>query len=269
MKQAHKAIFGVLFLALTYGLRLAAEEHPVPLTKDTDCASCHDDKTKGKAVHSAIAMGCTTCHEIKTEGDSTTVNLTAPKDQLCLTCHEKSKEETLHGPYDKGQCVTCHDPHTSDYPDQLRAEVNPLCMACHADRKNLADPVSLFGDQTMAKAQFDDIPKIAPNPTDTVGHPFFRHPMGGIPDPLNSGQKMSCLSCHEPHSSKQDQLIKIAKTNNGDICGACHEAVEAKQQDANEKKYGEIEDKNRKEVQERQKKVVNEQPATPSPKGPN
>ena len=38
--------------------------HPVPLDKNTDsakCAECHEDKAKGKFVHSAIAMGCTSC----------------------------------------------------------------------------------------------------------------------------------------------------------------------------------------------------------------
>ncbi|SPF34375.1 exported hypothetical protein [Candidatus Sulfotelmatobacter kueseliae] len=268
MRHGHKTILGLLLIVLACGLRSVGADHPVPLPKDADCASCHDDKTKGKAVHSAIAMGCTTCHEVKTVGDTTTVNLTAPKEQLCFSCHEKSKEEDLHGPYDKGQCVTCHDPHTSDYPKQLRAEGNALCMACHADRAKLDATVSLFGSQTMDKDSFEQIEKVVPNASVKAGHPFAKHPIADITDPL-SGGKMSCLSCHQPHSSPADKLIVVAKTHNGDVCAACHEAVETKQEDASKKKYGEIEDKNRKEVQDRQKKVVNEQPATPSPKGSN
>ena len=31
-------------------------------TDPATCVQCHEDKTKGKAVHSAIAMGCTACH---------------------------------------------------------------------------------------------------------------------------------------------------------------------------------------------------------------
>lgn len=269
MSHAHNTILGLLLLALTCGLRLAAEEHPVPLPKDADCASCHDDKTKGKAVHSAIAMGCTTCHEVKTDGTTTSVNLTAPNDQLCFTCHEKSKEESLHGPYDKGQCVTCHDPHTSDFPKQLRAEGNALCLECHSDRKKLAGNVSLFNSQTMTKAQFDEIPKVVPNPAVKIGHPFARHPMADVPDPVRGG-KMSCLSCHEPHYSKADKLITVAKSNNGDICGACHEAFEATRQAENQKKYGATEEKNRKDAEERLKKQPNpDRPPAPQNKGQN
>ena len=268
MKHLHRTILGLLLVVLTCGLRVVAAEHPVPLAKDADCASCHEDKTKGKAVHSAIAMGCTTCHDVKTTGDTTTVSLTAPKEELCFTCHEKSKEENLHGPYDKGQCVTCHDPHTSDYPKQLRASGNALCMECHAVRAKLDATVSLFGSQTIDKDSFEQIEKVVPNANVKAGHPFAKHPIADITDPLNGG-KISCLSCHQPHSSPADKLIVVAKTHNGDVCAACHELYEAKVAEESQKKYGAIEEKNRKDVLDRQKKVANEQPATPQNKGPN
>ncbi len=46
-------------LILSAGL-CGAATHPVPLDKNTDsakCIECHQDKAKGKAVHSAIATG--------------------------------------------------------------------------------------------------------------------------------------------------------------------------------------------------------------------
>jgi cytochrome c553 len=46
----------------------SAAKHPVPLDPKADtstCLACHEDKTKGKSVHSAMAMGCTSCHEIR------------------------------------------------------------------------------------------------------------------------------------------------------------------------------------------------------------
>ena len=268
MKHGYKTILGLLLIVLVCRLRLTAEEHPVPLQKDADCASCHEDKTKGKAVHSAIAMGCTTCHEVKSAGESTVVNLVSPAEQICFTCHEKSKEQSLHGPYEKGQCVTCHDPHTSDYPKQLRAEGNALCMACHAERAKLEGNVSLFGNQTMDQAAFEQIEKIAPNAGVKAGHPFAKHPLADITDPVR-GEKISCLSCHQPHSSPADKLIVVAKTHEGDVCAACHELYEGKVAEESQKKYGAIEDKNRKEVLNRQKKITNEQPAAPQKKESN
>ena len=63
-------IFIVLLLIVLLGFApsLLAKTHPVPLDPKADastCITCHEDKTKGKAVHSAIAMGCLSCHEIR------------------------------------------------------------------------------------------------------------------------------------------------------------------------------------------------------------
>ena len=79
---------------LILGLAVApamAKTHPVPLDPKTDsakCLECHEDKSKGKAVHSAIATGCLSCHEIRVNKDITRVKLsTATPYNLCLSCH--------------------------------------------------------------------------------------------------------------------------------------------------------------------------------------
>ena len=57
----------ILFAAMALLLsRATAAVHPVPLEQNVDakkCLECHEDKSKGKAVHSAIAMGCLSCHD--------------------------------------------------------------------------------------------------------------------------------------------------------------------------------------------------------------
>jgi predicted CXXCH cytochrome family protein len=244
-----------------------AAEHPVPLPKDVqdkNCLECHDDKTKGKAVHSAIQMGCSTCHSVKTQGDTTTVQLIAPKNELCFTCHDKSKEEVLHKPYEQGQCTTCHDPHSSDFPKQTRAETNSLCLACHAARKVEGEKVTLFAAQEISAQDFGEIPKILPNDKVVIGHPWASHPVGGMPDPTNPAQKISCLSCHEQHASSQQSLVRVSKDAKNDICGVCHQAYEQQQRAENLKKYGAIEDQNEKDWKDKQRRQVPSQPATPS-----
>ncbi|MBI1740577.1 MAG: hypothetical protein HYR57_06820, partial [Candidatus Koribacter versatilis] len=45
-----------------------AKKHPVPLEEKTDsakCLECHEAKSKGKVVHSAMALGCRSCHEVR------------------------------------------------------------------------------------------------------------------------------------------------------------------------------------------------------------
>src|ERR1035441_10291523 len=113
-------------LVVLLATRASAAVHPVPLDKNTDsakCVECHDDKTKGKHVHSAMAMGCTTCHEVRVNKDVTHIKLiTATPVALCLTCHADKKaadiKGTVHPPAVR-DCLTCHDPHSSDNTNQL------------------------------------------------------------------------------------------------------------------------------------------------------
>ena len=267
MKLTGKRVMFLLLLVLAWGLPAAAAEHPVPLPKDVqdkNCLECHEEKTKGKAVHSAIAMGCSTCHNVKSDGTTTTVELVAPKNELCFTCHEKSKEEVLHKPYEQGQCVTCHSPHSSDFPKQTRAEGNGLCLACHADRNVSSDKVSLFASQEISVQEFAEVPKILPNDKAQIGHPFASHPVSGMADPTNPAQKISCLSCHEQHASSQQNLIRTAKSDkHGDVCNGCHQAYEAQKRAENLKKYGASEQQNEKDFQDKQRRQAQEQPAAP------
>ena len=103
-----------------------AKTHPVPLEPNTDaakCITCHEDKTKGKAVHSAIATGCLSCHELRVSKDVTRIKLTAVTPvKLCLGCHaDKDASQAkghVHSPAVR-DCLKCHDPHVSGFKNQL------------------------------------------------------------------------------------------------------------------------------------------------------
>jgi predicted CXXCH cytochrome family protein len=232
VKQTWKLTLGLLLVIAAARLPLVAAEHPVKLEKDADCATCHEDKTKGKAVHSAIAMGCTTCHDVKTEGETTTVTLTSPKDQLCFTCHEKAKEEVKHGPYEKGSCVTCHDPHTSDFPKQLRSDLNAnFCLECHGPRKDLPEKVALFKSQEITRDEFTQIPKIFLSADHASGHPIDRHPTTGIANPMKPEEKLSCTSCHATHASTEAKLLPKPDKDGRDVCAQCHLIVDSGHED--------------------------------------
>ena len=133
-------IFCLMVLAASPAL---AKTHPVPLEKNVDsakCLECHEDKSKGKAVHSAIATGCLSCHEVRVSRDVTRVKLiTTTTQALCLSCHDEKKVQagqTIHPPAIR-DCVKCHDPHQSDNPKQLLKATSGatrnenLCLACH------------------------------------------------------------------------------------------------------------------------------------------
>ena len=116
-------LFAMMALLLS---RADAAVHPVPLDKNTDaakCLECHEDKSKGKAVHSAIAMGCLSCHEIRVNKDITRVKLiTSTPQALCITCHADKDAASLKGtvhPPALRDCIRCHDPHVSNNKNQL------------------------------------------------------------------------------------------------------------------------------------------------------
>lgn len=112
--------FGFLLLLLA-AVRVSAAEHP-GLSKDAKCLSCHAEKNNAKSLHSGIA--CTVCHLIKTEGGVTTIYLASPRQEICFACHEKSVESQQHSPAVKGECLDCHDPHSSSRRFLLREKVD-------------------------------------------------------------------------------------------------------------------------------------------------
>ena len=98
-------VFMFLMLFCLAGASVAranAAVHPVPLDKNVDaakCLECHEDKSKGKFVHSAIAMGCLSCHEVRINSDITHVKLitSAVPYKVCLTCHEDKDATKIKG----------------------------------------------------------------------------------------------------------------------------------------------------------------------------
>jgi predicted CXXCH cytochrome family protein len=103
--------------------------------------------------------------------------------------------------------------------------VNKLCLGCHANLAATSDPVKLPGEQKISRADYDAIPKIDLDRTQRIGHPWVTHPVAVLPDPLRAGEKMSCLSCHSPHSAAQENLIVAVKgPKKENVCDACHNA---------------------------------------------
>ncbi len=95
-------------------------EHPGVIPVGVECSSCHAKKVTGKSVHSAMSTQCTVCHVTRTQGDMTTLSLAMPKELICFACHEKSAQLQQHVPVVKGQCIDCHDAHSSDHRMLLR-----------------------------------------------------------------------------------------------------------------------------------------------------
>jgi len=203
-------------------------DHPYIEPKDVKpetCLTCHPEKKQGRFVHTAVRMGCPECHHIVTGKNQTTITLFARGGNLCAKCHEAQLDPVLHGPYKNGQCLVCHEPHASNFKAQIRADVNSLCLECHAPKLDAGSTVSLFGLQTISRAEFEAAPKIDLDPSLRFGHPRPAHPVAAVADPLHAGEKISCLSCHASHASTLPHLL-VSANGSESVCDACHRAID-------------------------------------------
>jgi len=220
---------GLIFSASLIG----AATHPVPLEKNTDsakCIECHQDKAKGKNVHSAIAMGCTSCHEIRVAKDVTRVKLiTTTPYALCLTCHADKNAANIKGtvhPPAVRDCLKCHDPHQSDNKYQLLKPTSGgknenLCLTCHT--KGLDVPAT--GSRHAALDMGCETCHVTHKTGEKGKIEFDYHLTKATPalcidchDPKDAslikahqGQPFgtaNCVQCHDPHQSRQPKLMQ-------------------------------------------------------------
>lgn len=250
MIKALKSILLVLLAGTVVNTGWAGT-HPVPLDPKQDsstCIQCHEDKSKGKSVHSAIAMGCTSCHEIRVNRDTTRVKLIATTPAaLCITCHADKKASDLKGKVHSPavrDCVKCHDPHTSDNKNQLLKPLsgdskdNNLCLGCHNIGLNVPKDGSRHAALDMGcdtchvthktgergKAEFDyhltkSSPALCIDCHDPKDAGLIKAHQG---QPFGAGD---CLNCHDPHQSSAKKLMgRFAHVPfAGGQCDSCHQ----------------------------------------------
>ena len=241
-------LFLGLGLILSAGL-CGAATHPVPLDKNTPsakCIECHEDKAKGKSVHSAITTGCTSCHEVRVTKDVTRVKLiTATPYSLCLTCHADKNAADLKGtvhPPAVRDCLKCHDPHTSDNKNQLLKPTSGganenLCLTCHNKGLNVPGKGSRHAALDMGCETCHVTHKVG----EKGKIEFDYHLTKATPalcldchDPKDAGlikahqgqpfATANCVQCHDPHQSSQPKLMQAfthAPFASGS-CDTCH-----------------------------------------------
>jgi len=221
-----------LSLILFCRSQLFGAVHPVPLDPKADaatCLQCHEDKSKGKFVHSAIAMGCMSCHEVRVNKDVTRVKLiTTTPYGVCLTCHaDKDAAQikgTVHPPAVR-DCLKCHDPHTSDNKNQLLKSTSGdkkdnLCLTCHTQGLNVPEKGSRHAALDMGCDACHVTHKTGAEPTIenrfhlTKGAPALCIDCHDTKDAAlqkaHQNQPFAtadCLQCHDPHQSAAPKLM--------------------------------------------------------------
>jgi predicted CXXCH cytochrome family protein len=201
------------------------------------CGTCHDEKLKqietAKVQHAGAAGDCTDCHNPHASNQPG-----LPKTNgvdICLGCHadiaELAKKPVHHQPAFGQACGTCHEPHGGEREKLLRAQGNALCLECHGAEANptedqAAGVLKIFGGKAELPDDYYKKNKVPMLPLKYgLGHPVAGHPVSDVIDPADRTkirQKMNCMTCHQPHSSANPDLLVKDQKNDMTFCSTCH-----------------------------------------------
>jgi predicted CXXCH cytochrome family protein len=236
---------------------------------DNLCLRCHNmglnTPAKGSR-HAALDMGCETCHVTHKVGNPANrefaKHLTKNAPALCADCHD-TKDASLakahqNQPYEKADCLTCHDPHQSRSPKLMQAflhapfeggkssceschqpakdgkvvlaqaSAKELCLSCHSDKAEQIE---------KAKVQH---PGAAGDCTDCHNPHAGKSPAFPKPDAVTAclgchseqadqfkkahlhqpAFEQGCATCHEPHGGPNQHLLRASAPNQ--LCLECH-----------------------------------------------
>lgn len=131
--------------------------------------------------HSGSA--CLSCHSPHAGRTATLLRRDSPA-AMCFACHDRSKFEgkVRHKVVD--DCTTCHAPHGSANEGLLLEPQAELCASCH--------------DAEKTHAHVTGAPAIDPR----------------------TGKTLRCTSCHSPHASDHESLLRQEKERK--LCIQCH-----------------------------------------------
>lgn len=213
----HSRFLYLTALCLLYQNLWGRGAHPTRVEADTNCLECHADHAKGAHVHAAVKQGCVICHAVEQRDGTSYVAIKSTQGVICRECHRSEELQRSHFPYASSMCMRCHNPHATAYSHLMRSKVNDLCLQCHLRNPNLAPSPNL--------------PTIALTLNNSMGHPYERHPVSGVPDPL-TGEEMSCGSCHQAHGGTMLHYLKMGveipedalnqNSETKDMCHKCH-----------------------------------------------
>ena len=129
--------------------------------------------------------------------------------QLCYTCHntEGFTGKFVHKPVAEGRCFDCHGNHTS--PVQEPGKGRGERRVPQVPFRRVQRPPS---QHTAARRHPDEGQRAC-----RAAIPWTRWTIPGGP-----GRTMSCVSCHNPHSSDWKGLFRYKADKPADLCQHCH-----------------------------------------------
>jgi len=112
------------------------------------------------------------------------------------------------------------------------ATPNALCLECHGPdaapaKLESEHLVTIFGGKVKLPEDYFSRVSVLPLKYG-AGHPVVGHPVSDLKDPTDPSKivtPMTCLTCHQPHSSAQADLLVNDQANNQAFCKTCHKGL--------------------------------------------
>ena len=193
------------------------------------CLKCHErggEQSHARmSEHAQAGVSCVNCHEVHPSKEKKMDNAVAGKSamlvksqsELCLSCHTKVAadfDKPTHHRLREGvlDCTSCHNPHGTDQPHQLRTTTKELCTQCHQDKRGpfMFEHNASDGDGCIACH-------------DTHGS-SAKH-MLKLRDP-----RKLCVSCHSKEMGKGVPHGRVSLQESGD-CTRCHTEIHGSNKD--------------------------------------
>ncbi len=221
------------FLAFVF----ASLPHLVQAQENSDCLTCHQDKSL------TAARGSKT---VSLFVDETKFTASMHGSLTCVTCHAdlSGKEMPHETPLQKVECGTCHDAEQQLHAESLHGKaiarndpLAPRCQSCHGSHeiKPVKDAASAVAPlkvpflcgrchQEGTRVQRErDIPQhqILENYSESIhGEGLLRRGLVVAPN---------CATCHTPHRilPHTDSRSSIARKNIAATCSKCHALIES------------------------------------------
>jgi predicted CXXCH cytochrome family protein len=198
------------------------------------CAACHDPHASdnpGLLTRSGAGL-CSSCHKVDAALRAKHKGYPVEK-AACHQCHDPHASarralfrESLHAPFESGDCGTCHrGPGAADAFATLKP-VNALCADCHGDvveaSRKMAFPHVAGGGCAECH-----------NPHTGDGRALLRKPPQALcttchdPGGSKSGEKgrhpthggFDCTKCHAGHGGERPLFLV---SDSIELCGSCH-----------------------------------------------
>ena len=182
-----------------------------------NCSECHTGAGADPFVHPPFAAGeCSSCHQFvkgkQHPDDGGAVVLVEPGAKLCYQCHDvRNVKKYVHAPVASGNCVACHNPHSSVNAGLLKNEGAALCLSCHKGKfKHKVDHAPVAAGNCLIchdPHQSDNrkLLKLAGATLCFSCHDSSAMTGKSVHPPVAKGD---CVACHAPHGSDYRKLLR-------------------------------------------------------------